>query len=151
MERETRWDWGRVEWEKRDRRRQKVHKPKQEAKTSRKKLGRRFSTEGKFYLYKKYFMPVLLGNKIRVPSLKYYSAYRGKVLLLSHLYLSYLRQYQMVQCSLRLIIVWETWLGARSTSQSTVRTSGAEPYIRFTTEPLDFKQTSGMTFHIYLL
>lgn len=43
-----------------------------------KKMGRSFSTEGKFYLYKKYFMAVLLENKIRVPSLKYYSAYRGK-------------------------------------------------------------------------
>lgn len=57
---------------------ERVHNTKKEEKASRKILVRRFSTKGKFYVYMKYFTAVLLGNKIKVPSLKYYSAYRGK-------------------------------------------------------------------------
>lgn len=64
--------------EERQKETERVYKARQEAKTSRRIWGRRFSTKGKFYLYMKYFMAVLLGKKIKVPSLKYYSAYRGK-------------------------------------------------------------------------
>lgn len=37
--------------EERQKEAERVHKAKQEAKTSRKILGRNFSTKGKFYLY----------------------------------------------------------------------------------------------------